>query len=116
MNESCVGRTGKQKCCYGVGGLESVLYASRYQTCVGKVGAVVIHPTYRLTSHFSVQYLISNIMTREKSEQCCSERTVKMSQSQYLFYTEKGTVTNLFFFFSNARNPHAKKYTKRKPV
>lgn len=45
--ESCVGRTGKQKqkCCYGVG-FESTLYVSRYQTCVGKVGGVVIHPTF----------------------------------------------------------------------
>lgn len=39
-----MGKAGKQrqKCCYGVG-LESTLYVSRHQTCVGKVGAVVIH-------------------------------------------------------------------------
>ncbi len=69
--ESCVGRTGKQKqkCCYGVG-LKSSLYVSRYQTCVGKVCAVVIHPTSMLQSHFSMQYLISTIMSQEKSEQC----------------------------------------------
>lgn len=69
--DSCVGRAGKQKqkCCYGVG-LESTLYVSRYQTCVGKVCAVVIHPTSKLKSHFSMQQLISSIMSQEKSEQC----------------------------------------------
>lgn len=70
-SESCVGRTGKQKqkCCYGVG-LESTLYVSRYQTSVGKVCVVVIHPTSKLKSHISVQYLILNIMSQEESEQC----------------------------------------------
>lgn len=35
-----------------------------------KVCAVVIHPTSKLKSHFSAQYLISNIMSQEKSNQC----------------------------------------------
>lgn len=92
MNESYVGWTGEQKCCYGVGGLESVLYASRYQTCVGKVGAVVIHLTYRLASHFSVRYLISNKMTQEKWEQCGNERV----RINVLFFRKM--FSNFFFF------------------
>lgn len=78
-----MGSTGKQKqkCCYGVG-FKSTLYVSRYQTCVGKVSAVVIHPTSELQSYFlSVQSLISSGMSQEESKLCWQRGKMEMRQN-----------------------------------
>ena len=92
-----MGRTGKQKqnCCYGVG-FESTLYVSRYQACVGKVCAVVIHPTSQaqvtfLCAVFDLEYnVLREIVTVR------SNKPGKTSQNQGISFKMRHTVVHWY--------------------